>query len=152
MTRIRMRRADVFLRLNNGKGIEQRPVRPVRPVSLYIKKEDSATRLTVMRRLGGRSRQVRGLTLTRGRTCRPRSWRLMAHTYVAHIEAAAGEEEEEGPAPKRKRMPGRRFPIGAEGPRALRVAGGLGASGPKKTQDQDQGRPDHWQWELVTFL
>ena len=88
---------DVLLRLNNGKGIEQRPVRPVRPVSLYIKKEDSATRLTVLRRLGGSSRQVCGLTLTRGRTCRPRSWRLMAHTYVAHIEEqAAGEEEEEG--------------------------------------------------------
>ncbi len=77
----------------------------------------------------------------------------MAHTDVVHIEerALVKKRRKEGPAPKRKSgiwTPGRRFPIGAEGPKGPRMAAGLGASGPKKrhkTKTKGGLTTDHWQ-------
>lgn len=117
-------------------------------MSLYNKIADSTTRLTVgalLRRLGvALDKCAENHELDADKRAYLQT-ELMAHTYVAHIEALeeralVKKRRKEGPAPKRKRMPGRRFPVGAEGQGPPCV---WGASGPKKTQDQDQGRPDH---------
>ncbi len=55
--------------------------------------------------------------------------------------AGSGEEEEEG-GPKERAVSGRRvigFPIGAEGPRAPRVAGASGPRAPKKHKTKTKG-------------
>jgi hypothetical protein len=83
----------VLLRISNGKGSERKPV------SLYNKIADSTTRLTVgalLRRLGvALDKCAENHELDADKRAYLQT-QLMAHTYVAHIEAAAGEEEEEG--------------------------------------------------------
>ncbi len=51
------------------------------------------------------------------------------------------KRRKEGPAPKRKRTPGRRLTIGSEGPRALRVAWGPRGLGPPPPKKDTRPRP-----------
>lgn len=62
------------------------------------------------------------------------------------------KRRKEGPAPKRKRMPGRRFPVGAEGQGPPCVWGALGPRAPKKHKTKTKGGLTTGNGDLVWLM
>jgi hypothetical protein len=142
--------------MSNGKGSQRKPV------SLYNKIADSTTRLTVgalLRRLGvALDKCAENHEPDADKKAYLQTELMAAHgAYLcgSHRGAGSGEEEEEG-GPKERAVSGRRVigsPIGAEGPRAPRMARGpRGLGPPQKHKTKAKGGLTTGNGDLVWLM